>query len=149
MNKRKMCNGITNSGKKCKKNAINNEKFCNIHHYKKDDCSICFEEKELKKLNCCSHFFCETCSDKVEKCPLCRKDIKLSSLDKRKIIVCEKLCSTIEQIQYKIEEDTLNEFLYGVLYETLKKRCLEIAMTIKNKYNQKYYLNIAKMLFVI
>ena len=38
------------------------------------ECSICFEEKKMVKLNC-GHLFCEACVNKINVCALCRSNI--------------------------------------------------------------------------
>lgn len=46
----------------------------------KDECPICYESKNLTKLDCCSHSFCSEClvSQENNKCALCRKQFSMS-----------------------------------------------------------------------
>lgn len=42
--------------------------------YEKEECVVCYENKEYLDLHC-GHKVCYMCYDKIEKCPLCRKII--------------------------------------------------------------------------
>ena len=48
-----------------------------------DECPICFEDRELVRLERCNHLFCDECIDEwitksgvVKECPLCRSELK-------------------------------------------------------------------------
>lgn len=45
---------------------------------KKEPCDICYEEKDLKKIECClGKKWCKDCEAKItDKCPFCRREIK-------------------------------------------------------------------------
>lgn len=78
--KLKKCNGIELKNGKLQKclNSTNNE-FCNLHkiryRFKKDNCSICFEDiNNIEIPLSCGHWFHKNCLKFIKnyKCPLCR-----------------------------------------------------------------------------
>jgi len=63
---------------------INNNycKFLNLYKYfhiskiEQDDCVICYDKKDIIKLNCHdSHIVCSHCYQYIDKCPMCRDNI--------------------------------------------------------------------------
>lgn len=128
----KRCESVTKTGKKCKKNTIN-EKFCMFHDYNFDDCPICFDKKKLFKLNCCEHYFCINCIPKINKCGLCRAKIILTKTDDKKISVCNKMLDILEEF-YNDELTENNQILYlqceNFLFISLK----QVSNNIKNNY---------------
>jgi hypothetical protein len=74
------CNGLTQKNQRCKRKALNNESFCNIHTERGElsngaeleQCPICLDIPRKNKIFDCQHSVCTNCYAKIKKCPLCR-----------------------------------------------------------------------------
>ena len=141
----KYCQGITHKGIGCRRRVNDKSDFCNTHNYKTDECSICLVDKKIFKLNCCTHYFCKNCQQKITKCALCRKSIKLSEKDTQKILTCQTILITTQELEKKINELETNELtIYKMLRDAMLNELEIIAQKIYNKYYRENFKNFFK-----
>ena len=62
-----------------------------ITKYYVEECPVCFDNKEIKYIQC-GHGICLNCSKKIDKCPVCRKQIKKKCIFKRSEVSTIKNC---------------------------------------------------------
>ena len=136
------CQGITLRGVGCRRRINNKSTFCNSHDYKTDECSVCLSNKNLHKLNCCTHYFCKECNKEIFKCPLCRKMIKITNKDLEKILTCEVIVLTTKEIQIKmLETHVENLETYKLLYRGMLMELRKISLLIYNNYYRHKFKN--------
>jgi hypothetical protein len=106
------CNGVTESGKRCKLKRKFND-FCKTHEYQKEDCSICFDVIKRKEILECEHKFCKNCILKwmctSYTCPLCRNTITDQTLIKQSSEYGLKNKLLIYVDEYYVDMSSLDE----------------------------------------
>ena len=141
----KYCQGITRKELGCRRRVNDKSDFCNTHNYKTEECSICFVTKEVYKLNCCTHYFCKTCQEKINKCALCRTNIKLTDKDTQKILTCQTILITTQELEKKMNEtDNDDLIIYRKLRDAMLNELKNIAQKIYNKYYRENFKIFSK-----
>lgn len=121
------CRGVTKKGKRCRKNRMKENIYCNLHSYKAtiykatkqaiNECASCFEN--VDEVLECGHYVHLSCVKKHADCmqdirtnsgkpeikygicPVCRKEIK-------KVIAKKPEIKNLKSIEISISEETVN-----------------------------------------